>query len=121
MAEHLQKQGNSLDDAISQAQETFINFDVPTSRGLDYANKMGLFMFTKFFIRFQKVLQKQIKDNPVQVAIQSLLLHYGLDLTTVVEPAWLLNIDPIPVDGSLLVAPNALMDITPIDLATRVL
>lgn len=120
LAEHLQEQGNSLDDAISQAQETFINFDVPTSRGLDYANKMGLFMFTKFFIRFQKVLQKQIKDNPVQVAIQSLLLHYGLDLPTVVEPAWLLNIDPIPVDGSLLIAPNALMDITPIDLATRV-
>ena len=83
----------SLDNAISEAQETFINFDVPTSRGLDYANKMGLFMFTKFFIRFQKVLQKQIKDKPIQVAMQSLLLHYGLGMPTVVEPAWLLNID----------------------------
>ena len=36
-------------EAITEASQTFINYDVPTSPGMQYMNDMGLFMFTKFF------------------------------------------------------------------------
>jgi hypothetical protein len=44
--------------------DTFINYDVPTGRELQWLNDMGIMMFTKFFFRIQKVILSTFKDNP---------------------------------------------------------
>lgn len=70
------KQGKIKEDAFNlgvwEAQKSFINYDIPTSMGLDYANRMGLMVFTKFFLRFQHALVKTFKEKPAQ----TLATHY---------------------------------------------
>lgn len=78
LAEHLMKKGMSANKAMSQAQDNFINFDVPTSKGMQYMNDVGLFMFTKFFLRFQRVIVRMFKEKPAQVLAQ----HYGVEYFT---------------------------------------
>ncbi|MDO4427516.1 MAG: hypothetical protein Q4B88_05235 [Moraxella sp.] len=70
------KQGKTKEEAFNlgvwEAQKSFINYDIPTSVGLDYANRMGLMVFTKFFLRFQHALVKVFKEKPAQ----TLVTHY---------------------------------------------
>lgn len=51
---------NALYDVI----ETFVNYDVPTSPGLQWLNDVGVLMFTKFFFRIQKIIARTLKENP---------------------------------------------------------
>lgn len=100
LAKHLQSKGMSFDRAISEAQESFINYDVPTGQGLDYMNRMGLFMFTKFFLRFQKVLAKLFKDKPAQLIVQHQLLENGFDMQGILDPAMPLRFGNNPFEAS---------------------
>lgn len=59
------RKGNSKEAAMKKARDMFINFDLPTSRTLQLLNDSGLWMYTKFFLRIQKVLHDQIRNNPV--------------------------------------------------------
>lgn len=102
LAKHLQSKGMSFDKAISEAQESFINYDVPTGQGMDYMNRMGLFMFTKFFLRFQKVLAKAFIHKPAQMIIQHELLESGLDMQGILDPAMALRIGNNPFEASAL-------------------
>ena len=43
--------------------EDFVNYSKPSSRLEEYANKMGIMMFTKYYKRIQKVIQKTLKGN----------------------------------------------------------
>lgn len=100
LAKHLQSKGMSFDRAISEAQESFINYDVPTGQGLDYMNRMGLFMFTKFFLRFQKVLARLFKDKPAQLLVQHQLLENGFDMQGILDPAMPLRFGNNPFEAS---------------------
>ena len=66
------RQGMSQESADKQALDysidAFINYELPDSRLVNYLNKMGLVMFTKYFTRIQNVLKRTIKDNPINVA-----------------------------------------------------
>lgn len=59
------RKGTSKEAAMKKARDMFINFDLPTSRTLQLLNDSGLWMYTKFFLRIQKVLHDQIRNNPV--------------------------------------------------------
>jgi hypothetical protein len=59
---------------LDEAVETFINYDVPTSREMQWINDMGLMMFTKFLFRIQKVILKMFKERPAS-AIAGLVLQ----------------------------------------------
>src|SRR5699024_4462459 len=63
LIKHRMAKGDSQSKAIAAAQDAFINYDVPTGKGLDYMNKMGLFMFTKFIIRFQQAIARQLNTR----------------------------------------------------------
>jgi hypothetical protein len=51
-------------DAIHEASEAFVNYDIPMHRALQYMDDMGLMMFTKYFMRIQRVLMKTARENP---------------------------------------------------------
>ena len=50
--------------AIQLASEAFVNFDVPTSKRLQYMNDMGALWFTKYYLRIQKVIAFNAGRNP---------------------------------------------------------
>ena len=54
-------------ESIDMVIDVFINYDLPTHKSIQYANDMGLIMFTKFFIRTQKVLLHIAKEHPESV------------------------------------------------------
>ena len=92
LAKHLQSKGTSFDEAIAVAQENFLNFDIPQGQGMDYMNKVGLFMFTKFFIRFQRVLTKLMLEKPAQLIAHQMMLDGLFDMPSVMQPYLLYNI-----------------------------
>jgi len=60
---NLTKQKMSEEDSINNIVETFVNYDLPTHKSIQYLNDMGLVMFSKFFIRIQKVILRQLTER----------------------------------------------------------
>ena len=54
-------------EALQIVSETFVNYDLPTSKELQYLNDMGAYMFTKYAIRIQKTIYRLVRDNPKSV------------------------------------------------------
>ena len=86
LAEHLRKKGMNSNEALSLAQESFINFDLPQGQGMDYMGRMGLFMFTKFFFRFQRVLSKLLWEKPAQTIAQHYISESLFNMQGVLDP-----------------------------------
>lgn len=102
-----------FDKAIYEAQENFINYDIPTHYLIDYANRMGFMMFTKFFLRFQLILAKLLKEKPAQM-IGMHLLAEGLGTQGIIEPAWF-NRFGNPFDESVFMGADAFSNIATVD------
>jgi hypothetical protein len=90
-------------DAIQEASDAFVNYDIPMHRMLQYTDDMGITMFTKYFIRIQKVLAQTVRDNPGRVITSTLLSHYlGLGSTVLEESSMWMKIGNNPIkDGPL--------------------
>lgn len=114
LAEHLQKQGMGFDDAVSEAQEAFINFDIPTSKTIDYANRVGILRFTKFVFRIQKYLHKTLRDRPAQLVASTLMTEY-LDTQGVMDASVLLRLGGNPMQASILDGWDAFRNISTVD------
>lgn len=54
----------SKEDAIQLASDSFINYDIPSHRNLQYLNDMGFTPFTKYYLRIQKVIAHLYAENP---------------------------------------------------------
>lgn len=76
----------SHDRAITKANNNFINYDVPTSQGLQYANDMGLVMFTKYNLRIQRALFELMAKRPASVIGQALIISALTRLPTGIDP-----------------------------------
>jgi len=63
----IDEKGVDQQKALNQVIETFIDYDVPSNKYLVWMNDMGLVMFTKFFLRIQRVIARTAKSNPAQV------------------------------------------------------
>ena len=66
--------------SINMIEDVFINYQLPTHKFIQYANDIGLFMFSKFFMRIQKIIAYMIKHHAGSL-IGSLLIQ---DLSTIV-------------------------------------
>jgi hypothetical protein len=67
--EHLTTKRDAMthEEATQRASDAFINYDVPTHRKLQYANDSGLVMFTKYYLRIQKMLVRLYREHPGRV------------------------------------------------------
>ncbi len=54
----------SKDEALQLASDSFVNYDLPSHRKLQYMNDMGFVMFTKYYLRIQKVIAHLYAENP---------------------------------------------------------
>ena len=73
------------DVAIKQVREVFVNYDIPTGKEIHYANITGLLLFTKYYLRTQKIILKLFKDKPGRAIALALANHYISGLPTIID------------------------------------
>ena len=111
LIEHLKKQGMTEKQAIAEAQDIFINFDIPTGAKMDYANRMGLMMFTKFYIRFQKTMARSLGRTPASTVLQHTLVEQFTNEAGILDPFVLNRLGNNPFDLAPLSLPSTSDDI----------
>ena len=109
------KEKLSHDDALNIASDNFINYDVPTSRGLQYLNDMGVVMFTKYNIRIQKALFQLLKKRPAAAMAQAMFINSFTNLEAAIDPLVWFNIGN-PLRTGALGLPSALDEPLPIKM-----
>lgn len=76
----------SHEAAIQEASNNFINYDVPTSPWMQYANDMGILMFTKYNLRIQKAMFKLLAERPASALSQAFLMNQFSTLPPGIDP-----------------------------------
>lgn len=85
---NLNKNKMSEEDSINNIVETFVNYDLPTHKSIQYLNDMGLVMFSKFFIRIQKVILRQLTERTGNVLSLFLIQHIlGINIADIFDGA----------------------------------
>lgn len=108
LAKHNMDKGMDISNAIYESQINFINYDMPTNQFLDYMNRMGFMVFTKFFLRFQQVMLKLFNKMPVTALAQ----HYAIEQLGgqgIYEP-FIFSRFGNPFDDSIFMADNVFAD-----------
>lgn len=72
------------EDAVQRASDMFVNYDIPSSRGMQKANDLGFLMFTKYYLRIQKSIITLYREQPAQALLMNVLgsMIPGLSLLT---------------------------------------
>ena len=114
LTKHNMDKGMDIANAIYESQINFINYDMPTNQFLDYMNRMGFMIFTKYFLRFQKVMLKLFNKMPVTALAQ----HYAIEQLGgqgIYEP-FIFSRFGNPFDDSIFMADNVFADAIITDL-----
>lgn len=89
-------------DALRLAEDSFVNYDLPSHRTLQYLNDVGLVMFTKYYLRIQKVIMRLVRERPARGLILVALEHYMSGLQSVMDSSWVNKLGHNPLqDGAL--------------------
>lgn len=104
-------------EALFDASESFVNYDIPLPRALQYMDVMGITMFTKYFQRIQRVLGRTIKEHPGRALMELVTAKYlGLG-PTVLDSSWIAHAGNNPLAWGALEFPNSIDDIATIHAA----
>lgn len=105
----------SHDEALQIASDNFINYDVPTSKGLQYMNDMGIVMFTKYNVRIQKALFQLLKKRPATAMAQALFINSFTNFDSGLDPLIWFNMG-VPFRDGAFGLPSALDEPLPIKM-----
>jgi hypothetical protein len=118
--QHLLNRSNeplSKADAVQEASDAFVNYDIPMHRGMQYTDDMGITMFTKYFLRIQRVLLKLARENPARV-LGTLALNSYMDLGSIVlDSSAVSKIGNNPLNMGAFVYPGALDELATVKAA----
>jgi len=79
-----EEQGMSTEESIDYITETFVNYDLATAPLIQYMNDMGILMFTKFFIRTQKMILRNLIKAPGRLgALFAVEELFNIDISTI--------------------------------------
>ena len=101
----------SRTEAIQRASDSFVNYDIPMQRQLQYLDEMGVLMFTKYFLRIQRVLFRLVKEHPLQMLMMVGLRNYLGGLPIVTDSMAVTRIGNNPLDIGALNYPFTLDDL----------
>ena len=96
------------DVAIQEASDAFINYDVPMHRNFQYLDDMGIMMFTKYFMRIQRVIRGRFKYAPGKVAMLLMAQGYLDMFPTALDASILFKFGNNPFSWGALQFPGAL-------------
>lgn len=123
MYEYLTKEAKkpmSQEAALREARKSFVSYNVPTHKGIQYANDKGLLWFTKYYVRIQTVIAQLVKRNPARavgvLALGDYIFNFSDILDSSVVDHW-----PVNVGGGALELPGAVAEILPVKGLTELL
>jgi hypothetical protein len=111
------KDALSHEEAIQLASDAFINYDVPTHRTMQYANDSGMVMFSKYYIRIQKMLARIYRDSPGKVMMMIAVEKALGDQPTVLDSSMITRWGN-PLNMGALSYPSSLDELTTVKLLT---
>lgn len=103
------------DAAIQEASDAFVNYDIPMPKGMQYLDDMGVVMFTKYFMRIQRVLLKLTREHPTRVLAHLLLNHYVDVLPMVTDSSMLARLGNNPFEIGALQLPASLDELATVN------
>ena len=106
LIEGLKAQGVNKTEAMNTAKDAFIIYSNPDSKLFQYMNDMGLVMFTKYFMRIQRVISKGAIDHPISF------------LLALIGQASIMDIDDV-TDQSMFSKDLTKMFYSPVDVLTQ--
>ena len=106
LIEGLKAQGKSKTEAMNTAKDAFIVYGNPDSKFLQYMNDIGLVMFTKYFMRIQRVISRGAIDHPISF------------LLALIGQASIMDIDDV-TDQSMFSKDLSVMFYNPMDVVTQ--
>ena len=98
----------SKEKAQVEVAEAFINYDVPMHRTFEYLDSVGLFMFTKYFLRVQRVIRNRIKYAPGKLALLIMAESFMGDMPTILDSSVVVRFGENPFHEGPFNAINAL-------------
>lgn len=102
----------SHEEAIRHASRSFVNYDIPLHRWLQYSDDMGLTLFTKYFLYIQSELLRVVKGNPGR-ALSLLMMQNYLDILPphIIESSMFAHAGNIPLGSGIFRYPDAVQTI----------
>ena len=90
-----QRANNKLShaEAVKLATAAFVNYDLPSHKGLQYMNDMGLVMFTKYYMRIQHAMLHMYQENPARGIGLLLFDSYFAAAQTIADSSFYNNIN----------------------------
>lgn len=86
-------------------RRTFVNYDTPTHELIELGNDLGVFRFTKYFLRTQMVIAETVKGAPARALGLQMLDEHIRDTSNVMDsvltPSSLMNRAVIPGEDVL--------------------
>jgi hypothetical protein len=83
---HHMENGMDFNTSINKIMEQFIEYDKVTNKWIQWANDNGLMLFTKYWLRNQRVIKQTMIDNPIRVAAV-----FGLQEVTGINIPWIMD------------------------------
>ena len=105
------------DEALKRISDSFINYDLPSERNMQYLNDMGIFMFTKYYLRIQRVLMQTFKEHPARALLLVTLDQYLNGVQTVMDSSMLNHLGN-PFQWGALQLPGSLDELLSINALT---
>ena len=113
----ISKEGMTKDQAVIEASDAFVNYDIPTHRSLQYLNDMGILMFTKYYLRIQRVILRLFQRRPVRGMLMALLGGYVTGMETLQDSNMLGRLGNNPFSLGALRYPSVLDDLATVNAA----
>jgi len=98
----------SSEDAMRMIKAAFINYDIPTHRTLQYLNDTGAVLFTKYYLRIQRVLMELYQDRPLRAIMMAVTGAFLANMVTVQDSGFFGRIGDNPFETGALAFPGAL-------------
>lgn len=95
-------------DAIKTAEDSFVNYDIPAHRSMQFMNDMGLVWFTKYYMRIQKTIMRLVKERPARVLALVAANHYVAGLQSVLDSSWINHLGGNPFSVGAFNYPSTL-------------
>ena len=111
----------SKENAMQEASEAFVNYDIPMPKGMQFMDDMGFMIFTKYFFSIQRQLVKLSAQHPIQVLLTVLIDNYINLGPTVLQGSFISHFGNNPFGMGILSLPNSVGEIAPINAALSVL
>lgn len=104
-------------EAIQYASDAFINYDIPTHRTTQYLNDTGMVMFTKYYVRIQKMIARLYKHHPGRIMMMVAAEKMLGNQPTVLDSSVLVRFGN-PLNMGALDYPNSLSSLATVRLLT---